>query len=193
MATTKLPHNPGQQQTFNKEVLSKLDDLLNRVTTLEDNEEANEQVYADWAMIALDAAQTSNISVSNHIEFDLIAARSDTNITLATGSGQSDGLITLPADKQFLIVLFVHAYMNEGYFRVQLFDHTLGAAIIGDTGEDAAIDLFVSDPVALDGGSGSTSVLFTPATSTQIKAEFVTVSNASSIRQGTRLWIQEIL
>ncbi|MEE8551515.1 MAG: hypothetical protein V3T08_09720 [Gemmatimonadota bacterium] len=58
----------------------------------------------DFAFIGLSANQTTNIANGNHVEWDTIReAAVGSGITLSTGAGQADGLITLPAGKIFVM------------------------------------------------------------------------------------------
>lgn len=156
-------------------------------------EELLKGVTPDWAMVALGADQTTNISVNNHIEFDLIEKAEGSGISLATGSGQADGLVTLPAGIRYRITLWSYAGINEGHLRLRLLDHDTGSIIDGDTGEPWPLSLWAFDAVALDAGAAHGGILFTPPDATVVKVEIVTVSNLVSINAGTRLWIQEVL
>ena len=51
----------------------------------------------------LSLTQSSNLSSNDHIEFDSVSFQKGSGITLATGSGQANGIFTLPADKYFKI------------------------------------------------------------------------------------------
>lgn len=52
--------------------------------------------YRPYALISLSANQTTNLAVNNHVEFDSITQVGDL-ISLSTGAGQADGIITLSA------------------------------------------------------------------------------------------------
>ena len=55
------------------------------------------------AFINLSSNQNSNIANGNHIEYDSIVFQKGNDISLSTGSGQSNGIVTLPAGKTFKI------------------------------------------------------------------------------------------
>jgi len=52
---------------------------------------------------SLSSTQLSNLAQTNHVEFNTILFQQGTGITLATGSGQANGIFTLPAGKTFRI------------------------------------------------------------------------------------------
>ncbi len=56
------------------------------------------------ARCTLSADQTSNFSAGNHIEFNTIEYTSGSGLSLSTGSGQANGIVTLPANKKFEIL-----------------------------------------------------------------------------------------
>lgn len=89
------------------------------------------------AFITMAAAQTSNLAVNDHVEFDTIADNSP-DITLATGAGQLDGLITLPPGKLFSMRCRLRPGFASGTGNQMAwqFRNNTDAALIGQKGEE---------------------------------------------------------
>ncbi len=78
------------------------------------------------ALITLSASQTSNLSTGSHVEFDTIEQEGTTSdISLATGSGQSDGIITLSGNKKYeLECSLTMNFSGSLYGVVRFYDRT---------------------------------------------------------------------
>jgi L-lactate utilization protein LutC len=74
----------------------------------------------------LSITQGSNLTSGNHIEFDSISFQQGTGITLATGSGQANGIFTLPAGKIFKITCVTNVTFSgsNGQFLFSAYNDT---------------------------------------------------------------------
>ena len=61
------------------------------------------------AHVSLSSSQSSNLAADNQIEFDTLDLVSGSGVTLSTGSGQENGIVTLPSDKTFLVFGAIYA------------------------------------------------------------------------------------
>ena len=146
-----------------------------------------------FALIRMGTTQSSNLLAGDHIQFNAITEQSaNADISVSTGAGQANGLITLPADKIFEVscelgVLFGSAVSN---LRLQIRDNT-AAALIGEF-------VFI-EPFTLAGDVHSSSVCwaFAPASTLEIEARIILVGGTitqiqqSGIR-GTLLKVREV-
>ncbi len=125
-----------------------------------------------YALISLGTTQSTDLLAGDHIQFNAITEQSANNdISVSTGAGQANGLVTLPAGKVFELscevgVLFGSAVSS---FRLQFRNNT-GAVLLGE---------FVQiEPFTLAGDVHASSVCwaFAPAGALEIEARLVFVS-----------------
>jgi len=83
-----------------------------------------------YAFISLSADQTSNLAVNNHVEFNTIL-NSVGGITISSGAGQANGLITLDAGKTYKITARIRGGFSNaaGWATFQIRNNTAGALI----------------------------------------------------------------
>lgn len=123
-----------------------------------------------YGLYTLSANQTSNISVDNHVEFNTSAGSLG---GLSTGSGQANGIITLPGDMSYKMTFIVCGSGGTGFTGFQLYDRTNSQYIGGQSfnkdntmGMNFAIKL-VSSSIDIDlriyyHSSGLTSIRYEP-------------------------------
>lgn len=148
--------------------------------------ERTTSVPLSYAMIALSADQSSNISVDDHWEFDKIA-RFGKSISL------DGGIITLQRGGRYRISSHLAAYTNEGYFRCLWRYHPSDSTVTDDTGVIASNEIWLADPVALDASATcSDTILLTVENTVKIKLDIIQVSNGVSLQGASRVWIEEV-
>ncbi len=146
-----------------------------------------------YALIRMGSTQSSDLGANDHIQFDSITEQSANNdISVSTGAGQANGLVTLPAGKVFELSCEVGVIFGTAAssFRLQFRNNT-GAVLLGE---------FVAiEPFTLAGDLHSSSVCwaFAPAGALEIEARIIFVSGSitqiqqSGIR-GTLLKVREV-
>jgi hypothetical protein len=160
-------------------------------TTLTNDAFVQAPIGSDYLIAALSADQTTNIALGNHIEFDSASSRG-TSITMSTGAGQLDGLFTLQPGKAYEIHAHISGYTNEGSNRSQWTLHPSDAALVDDTGTDAALHVHVDNTGDLNNFHSSVHI-FTPSVETVIKIDRVAPdANFVQWMAGTRVLIKEI-
>ena len=146
-----------------------------------------------YALLRMGTTQDSTAVAGNHVEFDTITEQSaNADISVSTGAGQLDGLITLPAGKIFKVECQVAAILvsTVASFRLQIRDNTAGALI----GDFVLVEPF---SVASEVHSPVMCMAFAPASSLEIEARIVSVTGTivqiqnSNIR-GTMLRVTEL-
>ena len=95
------------------------------------------------AQLTLSADQTADLAVGNHVEFDTISVipSSGSGISLATGSGQDNGIVTLESGYHYEIVLYTKSDYSDtgGYMGTSIYNIT-DSAIIGTEAAPIAVD-----------------------------------------------------
>lgn len=67
-----------------------------------------------FATISLSASQNTNVQAGDHIQFDTIKQESPSSgITVSTGAGQANGLVTLPQGHVFKLSGYVNSQANS--------------------------------------------------------------------------------
>lgn len=74
----------------------------------------------------LSAAQTANLAAGNHVEFD-VASKSAGGITLATGTGQANGIFTLPIGTYWITAFPEVTFSAAGVLQLRWRDSGGGA------------------------------------------------------------------
>ncbi len=158
----KLPYPPGCIGREWKDVAPELQDWLRKVAAMA--EEVQKQVtiladpastiiqplFAQYAEISLSAAQSTNLGAGSHVEFDtlrLVGGFPAGNVSLSTGVGQLDGIITLQ-NRRYLVWLQILGQCNEGRLTGGWYDLT-ATAITNETGTLPA-GFRLQDPVSSD-------------------------------------------
>lgn len=99
-----------------------------------------------WAEISLSANQTTNLAEDNHVEWDLIQGMGHTGlISLSTGAGQLDGLITLAAGRIYVVYGYLGAQVDEGNISIRWRDHSNDSVLISMEGVGSR-SLLTNDP-----------------------------------------------
>lgn len=140
----------------------------------------NSLAYADtsagsfrYGLYTLSANQTSNISVGNHVEWNTAEGSLG---GLSTGSGQENGIITLPAGKTYKITCVCRgAFSGSGSIVYQVYDNT-NSTFLGLAGMETSTDLATHASPRADMIS-----IVTPETEIDIEFRFVSVSVPNSI------------
>lgn len=185
----KQPFNKEQQDVFNKALVKLEADFEARLTELET------RALPRTAEIALGGNQTSNLSNGMHIEFDLISGSlADAGlVSLATGSGQADGVVTLQPGT-YKIDVDISAFFNSssGYTEARL-ELSSGANFDTDTGEIPRVLLLESDSSLDRSDSDFSSVIKTVTSAISIVvANVVAPTNMNRWYRGCRLIITEV-
>jgi len=145
----------------------------------------------DYMIATLSSAQTTNVNVNNHIEWDSSSSRG-TAIALSAGAGQAAGIFTLQPGKTYEIHAHLGATTNEGSSQSRWTLHPADTPLIDDTGEEAEIHVHV-DNVGHDLNGNSSSIhVFTPSVETQIKIDITSDVNFVSWTQFSRVYIKEL-
>jgi len=148
----------------------------------------------DYLYASLSADQTTNLTANvHHVEFDQSASRG-TSISLATGSGQANGLFTLEGGKTYEIQMHMHAQTNEGAAYPQLCLHPGTTPVPMDDGSDASnIRLFDQGTVGGDDtGADSTVCIYTPSVNTTVKVLHTAGSSLQAWKTQSRILFKEI-
>ena len=134
---------------------------------------------------SLSADQTTNIATNNHIEFNTKVGGSLNSPS--TGSGQANGVITLPAGKTYKIQLMVCAnYSAAGSITVQMYNRT-ASALFG-----MALASYSTTFASNNGPQTSLISFITPSVDTDIEVRLTGDNSCNAIKSGyTRLIIEE--
>ena len=125
-----------------------------------------------YAMVSMGTSQDFNFSAGDHVEYDQITEQSaNADISVSTGAGQANGLITLPAGKVFKVEANIGVIFGSAasFLRIQIRDNTAGALV----GEFANVEPLT---VASDVASSETAHGYVPASSTEIEVRIVFAS-----------------
>lgn len=133
----------------------------------------------------ISAAQTSNLAVGDHVEFDTVVEDSG-HISLSTGAGQADGIFTLP----------------EGIWRIELptcrvnFSDSAGELQLrfrDDSNTNLGTGNAIFQPPSgtdnFDGGSSTGGIVIVPSASLDIELQIRTAFNVNSIGTPTGVLI----
>lgn len=131
-------------------------------------------------LLAKDSAYITSVSdqvpvVGQHIEFDTVVG----NLPVSTGGGQANGLITLYANRKYVLEGMVGGAGTGGgsqYVNVQWYDVTNGVAI-GGTGFSGALTYTTGDPVS----QPIAKAVITPATNIQVELRITGTNNFALI------------
>lgn len=148
-----------------------------------------------WAEIRLSANQTTNVSAGNHVEFDQIVGASYTGlISLATGAGQADGIITLAANRHYAIYTSLGAQINEGQAQLRWVDHPADTDLITVDGSTSRLLIATDSGATADNTPTPTevSVVDGGGSGLVIKLELTTLSTGTVTfwRGGSRVFIE---
>lgn len=125
----------------------------------------------------LSASQTANLAVNNHVEFDTKSADSG-HITLSTGTGQANGLFTVPAGVWVVSARVFAAFANStAILALQLFDDVAGAA----ADHSKAIRLRPISQALDESIVSDQGWIVTTTSSTDLKLEITTSTDVTSI------------
>lgn len=125
----------------------------------------------------LSANQTANLAANNHVEFDTKSADSG-HIALSTGTGQANGLFTVPAGVWVVSSRVFAAFANStAILALQLFDDVAGAA----ADHSKAIRLRPISQALDESIVSDQGWIVTTTSSTDLKLEITTSTDVTSI------------
>lgn len=148
--------------------------LDNRVAVLEASPLALSYLYA-----RLSANQTTNLAVSNHVEFDTKKSAGG-DISLSVGVGQLNGIFTLAQDKLYEVEYGVSMEVNEGIFTIDLYDNA-GGTPITDVSGITAPQLYGVDNSASDQTEFGTAKTLIDTTGAPLDLEFRITANVNIV------------
>jgi hypothetical protein len=165
---------------------SRLDTLEGQ--TLDARLDTLEAAFGKYAIVALSATQSSNMAVSNHVEFDTEWDPSSI-ISLTTGSGQTDGDITLSSGHKYIVLVLLQCTINEGEIQFRWCDTSNVA--LNDASGQLGSQIRAHDSDATDGSGSTFGCAVFDATGGAITMRLViqAVTNITSINISTRVLI----
>jgi hypothetical protein len=141
-----------------------------------------------YAFIDLTADQTTNLTANNHIQFNNIVAQRG-SISVSTGAGQANGIITLEADKTYRLEANIHVIVDGGtdYGTFQWRNNTTSTLI-------GKIATCTNNDVNTDRPDQPTAIaVITTTAPTNVELRVIASSSLNGIEStGTSVMIQEI-
>lgn len=151
-------------------------------------QDANLSVQASFASVRISAPQSTNITVGDHVKFDVLEASSGSDVaadistayTVAAGAA-SIGRIRLKAGRTYRLTGDIGSFGagSAGFVSYRWYDAT-GGSFLGSNG---AVES--STEAANDGLGGSAEATFTPVVDSYVELRLTSVSGASALGHAT--------
>jgi hypothetical protein len=193
MSVKKINANKAKKVfTSDQPILPNIQGLSNRITSLEDFNDAQQQ----WAMLRLSVNQTTNLLVNDHIQFDTLQKSGDfvpyqddlsTIANWDVDSGQDLGIVQLKFGNTYKFISINGATGTNGYIGLGVYDRTNSQYIsLKDRNDATIIDAELALPKSVLG-------VYTPNTDIKIELRIHAISGVTTIyAENTGFLIEQI-